>query len=520
MPPKKKRAATKQAAKRRRGTPKQTVKARRARQDSSRGPRPLLHYLVRELVANNPILDRWSRRRDTGHRMRHWSPDIGGIYEELIGPVRAARVIIDPPLDRDTRAEREAGRQLEIDCRRGDGIVDVLGHLAEGPWDGRILLELTGEFGLGNPDAGEIPIPGVWRVPDEAITYDRDGGVGILQDDGSTLWIDGEADRWRYLYASWGYPVAGDPRGLALKERVYWSWHLLTFGKKFWLTALERFGMPTLFVKVMDSEWESQRDAWLEIINDFVSQAGVVYPGATGDQVEMKNEGPRSFPAYKEFTEEFRKAIRFALLGESLTEGQAKQAPATAARVHAGNVTDKQWQLVAWCEQVLNRTLIPSLSESRFGAYRGHRLRLDLGDPRDIAQRLQQHDRAVQAGLTVYKSELYDTVGYRQPTEEAHAEDVVDLTQAPGAGTMGGALGGGLGFPAITPFAEATPVDGAKLIDGRTERQRLHQAAHLADVAAVEGAAALASLAQTLRDRARPFVGRAGSPDSGSTPGT
>lgn len=498
--------------------PKQTIRARRARQDRSRGQRPLLHYLVSELMQNTELLDKWSRRRDTGHRMREWSPDIGGIFEEFTQPVRSARVVIDPPLDDDTPGSREEGRRIETAIKKGDGIYEVLGQTVETPWDGHILLELTGTFGVGDPSKGEDPIHGVWRVPNEALRYDKDGSPMYEDDGGRLSRTDGEADAWRFIAATWGYTVAGDPRGYPLKHRCFWAWHFLTFGKKFWLTALERFGMPTLFVKVMGSEWEAQRDSWLEIINDFVSHAGVVYPGESGDEVTLKNEGARTFPAYKEFVEEFRQSLRFAILGQAIPPEAMAKAPATAGRLQAAHVTDKQWDLVAWVERVLNRTLIRYVSELVLGSYKGHRIRLDLGDPRDVALRLQQHNVAVQSGLKVRKSEVYDTVGYTPPGKNDKDEDLLDLTQAPGAGMGGvGALGGGLGFPGIG-FAETIESGGQKLVAGRSERSRLLQASHLADVAATEGAIALAGIAQTLRERARPFDERAASPPSETTP--
>lgn len=476
---------------------------------------PMLTWMTQDLIWHNDLLRQWSNRGDIRHRMLEWNPDIGGAYDQWVYPVIGSEPRIHPaPGDDRARAEGDAETMTNL-LRTGSGYRSTVSHLCRVPWYGYGVLELLGKFGLGDQDSEPV-IPKAVRIPHQNVRFDAvDGTARILTDGHLTegVRLDDPRDRWRYIVASWGSPEGINPYGLGLAERVYWSWHFLTFGRKYWLTALERFGMPTLDVALTAAEWATHRDVWLQIIKDYQATGGLVRPAEAGD-VRLLNEGARSFPGYEKLDETFRAAIQRAILGQSLTSepGQSGSGSYALGKIHEGVLTDRQWMLVMWVQDVLTETLVRYLSEYLFGRDYGFRLVIEFNDPQDMAQQAAVLQAAREGGIPLLKSEVYETLGKTQPPEDAKPEDIHEWpVAAPAGASPFGALGGGLGFPDVpAKFAERKGIVG-----GAAESRRQQEREDLG-AAAVQAAAAaiMQHLPGRLEDRARPFVGRADLPPS------
>ena len=387
---------------------------------------PLLAWLTTDLIWRNDLLKVWSQRQDIRHRMLEWNPDIGGAYDQLIYPVIASAPRVQPAHgDERPEAEDQAGL-ITTDLRTGSGYRSTVAHLCRGPWYGNVVLELMGRFGLGDPSQGEPVVPKALRVPYEHVRYDAVDGVARILTDADLVRgvrVDAPADRWRYIVAAWGSPEGINPYGLGLAERVYWSWHFLTFGRKYWMTALERFGMPTLDVALTAAEWATHRDTWLQIIKDYQATGGIVRPAEAGT-VALLNEQSRSFPGYEKLDETFRAAIQRAILGQTLTSEQGPRGSQALGRVHQDVLTDRQWMLVMWVQDTLTETLVRWLSEYRFGADHGFRLTIEFEDQADAAQQEVRLRAAREGGIPLLKREVYEILGAEQPAADAAPEDV------------------------------------------------------------------------------------------------
>lgn len=471
---------------------------------------PALVWMTQDLLWHNDLLKVWSQRGDIRHRMLEWNPDIGGAYEQWTYPVIASQPKVYPAHGDERPEAEEQAEQLTTDLRTGCGYRSIVSHLCKVPWYGYGVLELTGRFGLGDESRGEPLVPKAVRVPYEHVRFDAHDGVArILTDDdlAQGVRIDDPKDRDRYIVATWGSPEGINPYGLGIAERVYWSWHFLTFGRKFWLTALERFGMPTLDVALTAAEWATHRDVWLQIIKDYQATGGLVRPAEAGE-VKLLNEQSRSFPGFEKLDETFRAGLRVAILGQTLTSEPGQVGSYALGKVHESVLTDRQWMLVMWVQDVLTETLVRSLSERRFGRDHGFRLEIEFADPVDAAQQEVRLRAAREGNVPMLKREVYEILGATQPAQDTPPEDLHEWP-APVAEAGFGGLGGGRGFPDLQRFAERKG-----LIGGAAESRRQQERDDLG-AAAIQAAAdaLLAHLPARLEDRARPLAGE-GSPPS------
>ena len=471
---------------------------------------PLLHYLACELLERNDMLRQWSRRTDIRHRMLEWSPDVASAYEQWIYPVIASLPKAIPPEGADPEAFAEQTQQLTTALRTGTGYRNLVGHLCRIPWYGFGVLELAGTNGIGNPALGEALVPQAVRIPHEAVKFDADGNARILTDDhlvGGEP-ITGEANRWRFIQATWGSPEGINPYGNGIAERVYWLWHFLTFGRKHWLTALEKFGMPTLLAFITAGDWEQQRERWLEIMQDYVSQAGIAVPKDTVDELRLLNEGQRGFPAHEKLDEVMRQGIAKAILGQTLTTEQGDVGSLALGKVHADMLTDRQWMLVGWVQDVLSETLIRYLSEYLFGGYLGHRLEIALDDPTDADLALKRIQAAKDAGLRVMRAEIHAATGFTEPPPDAAEDAVIDFgaqklaeQEAQFARAEASGFGGPPGRPKPSGPAEEFAEPGSSRL--RTEKRRA------GEVDALGAAGAFAAAEQVMRGLAERVASRA-----------
>lgn len=474
---------------------------------------PLLYYLAGEILERNDMLRQWSRRTDIRHRMLEWSPDVASAYEQWVYPVIASKPKAISPEGADPEAMAEQTQMLTTALRTGTGYRAIVAHLTRVPWYGFGVLELAGTNGIGNPAMGEALVPQAVRIPHEAIKFDRDMNARIITDEHLSEGepINTEEHRWRFIQATWGSPEGINPYGCGLAERVYWLWHFLTFGRKHWLTALEKFGMPTLLAMITAGDWETQRERWLEIMKDYVSQAGIAVPKDTVDSIELLERSGGSsggFPAHEKLDEVMRQGIAKAILGQTLTTEQGDVGSLALGKVHADMLTDRQWMLVGWVQDVLSETLVRYLSEYLFGSYLGHRLEIELDDPEDAALAMQRIEAAKSAGLRVLKAEVHAATGFTEPPPDAPEEAVIDFAaqkEAEQEAQFARAEASGFGAkPGGKPDGPPEKFSETGIIGARAEKRRLHEVDALGAAGAIAAASeVMRGLADRVADRAR-----------------
>lgn len=164
-------------------------------------------------------------------------------------------------------------------------------------------------------------------------------------------------------------------------------------------------------------------------------------------QVEWATTPTGTTMPQKELLELSEARCHKAILGQTLTSDTSKGGGSLAqARVHAGVQADEVMKHAEFVADVINRQLIPAIVHLNFGKVEGlplPELRYKLPQAAANIERAQFWSQVLQIpGISVVKSEVYDSLGIAMPTEEDEVLSTPDQQQNDLAGLMQ-QLGGG-----------------------------------------------------------------------------
>ena len=164
-------------------------------------------------------------------------------------------------------------------------------------------------------------------------------------------------------------------------------------------------------------------------------------------QVEWANTPTGTTMPQKELLELSEARCHKAILGQTLTSDTSKGGGSLAqARVHAGVQADEVMKHAEFVADIVNRQLIPAIVHLNFGKVDGMplpELRYKLPQAAANIERAQFWSQVLQIpGISVVKSEVYDSLGIAMPTEDDEVLATPDQQQNDLAGLMQ-QLGGG-----------------------------------------------------------------------------
>lgn len=164
-------------------------------------------------------------------------------------------------------------------------------------------------------------------------------------------------------------------------------------------------------------------------------------------QVEWATTPTGTTMPQKELLELSEARCHKAILGQTLTSDTSKGGGSLAqARVHAGVQADEVMKHAEFVADVINRQLIPAIVHLNFGKVEGlplPELRYKLPQAAANIERAQFWSQVLQIpGISVVKSEVYDSLGIAMPTEDDEVLSTPDQQQNDLAGLMQ-QLGGG-----------------------------------------------------------------------------
>ncbi len=474
-----------------------------------------LYNFVGEVLQHEDLILRQSRQRDIYDRMLQRDPEIAGAYEQLVWPILGSEArVIPAPHDESPEGERRQKILTDI-VNEGEGYRETLRGVLNIPWRGWGGVELRGRFGgLGEPRLGEARMPGAVEIPPEALTFELDGAARLKTNAHPFLGVklDDPSLRWKFIIGHWGSTKGGNWFGTGIALRIYWLWHFMNANLRDWNKALERHATPTLKGRVEKGDFKSMKPALLRIFRDYTSEAGIAIP--PGLDIELLGSaGGRSFPGYEKMDETMRSAVRKGILGVTLTMDQGDRGSQALGRVHASALSDRQWAVVQWVQDLLSSTLIRYLSEAEFGDYQGHRLEISFEEREDERLKIEKTRLAQELRLKVREDDLRDAVGFPKPGDQE--QDVIQLEPAAAP-----ALTPGPSEPSEPPIP-ATFAEPGGLVDNKSENRRLAEVDDLSAQAVNAAARTLMKVfPDTIRGRLRD-AGKVGSPDStGSGRGT
>lgn len=181
-----------------------------------------------------------------------------------------------------------------------------------------------------------------------------------------------------------------------------------------------------------------------DLSQDRVINAFLLY----GDkQVDWATTPTGTTMPQKELLELSEARCHKAILGQTLTSDTSKGGGSLAqARVHAGVQADEVMKHAEFVADVINRQLIPAIVHLNFGKVDGMplpELRYKLPQAAANIERAQFWSQVLQIpGISVVKSEVYDSLGIAMPTKDDEVLSTPDQQQNDFAGLMQ-QLGGG-----------------------------------------------------------------------------
>lgn len=233
--------------------------------------------------------------------------------------------------------------------------------------------------------------------------------------------IDGEEVPPR-KFIVFTYGSSDNPYGKGLGQKLWWPVWFKKNGIKFWLTFLEKFGMPTAVGKYPAGTPPEQQQALLDAIDAIQNETGVKIPDTMAiDLLEASRTGKVTYETLCEYMD---RQVSKAVLGQTAsTEGTpGKLGNEDSQEEVRQDIIKADSDLL--CE-VWNDTLIPWTVDYNFPNVTEYpKLSLRTEPEKDL-KALAERDKALinDIGLPVSKRYLYDTYNIPEPEEE---EEIVE----------------------------------------------------------------------------------------------
>lgn len=188
--------------------------------------------------------------------------------------------------------------------------------------------------------------------PQEWFGWHADGTLRFLDDAG----LGEEVPPRKFLVAR-SEPTFTNPYGKPLYSECFWPLAFKRGGLRFWMTFLERYGMPRAIGKVPASASDTEREALLSSMEGMVQDAAAVINDNQSVTIEEATGKAASTDAYAQLVRWADTEISKAILGETLTTELPTQGSLAAAQVHNDVRQDLALDDAAMVESRMNEFL-------------------------------------------------------------------------------------------------------------------------------------------------------------------
>ena len=238
-------------------------------------------------------------------------------------------------------------------------IYRILSEILNAPLFGNQVLEIK----WATVDGLWMPIDVVGK-PQSWFVFDTDNKLRMLT---KTNMNPGE------LMPSINFLVAAhdatyeNPYGFPLLSRCFWPVTFKKGGYKFWVTFLEKYGMPFLWGKLPRGLDKKEYEDLYGMLEKMVQDAVAVTPDdASISMVENKGSGSGSSDLFEKLMKYSDSQVSEAITGVTLTTDIGSSGSRAAAETHKDVADEIVWGDKHLCEQTMN-TLIARICEFNFG---------------------------------------------------------------------------------------------------------------------------------------------------------
>jgi len=236
------------------------------------------------------------------------------------------------------------------------------------------------------------------------------------------------AERFKFILHRHGISPE-NPYGVSVLRRCYWPWRFKRAGWQFWLTAAERFGVPSVIalLDVENAKSAQEIEERAQFVGEALKSLRVDSAVAVAGAKEIQVLEARRLEGFEKLIELCNRAITKAITGQILATGEAKHGTRAQATVHENilyEIVDSDARNLA---ETLNRTLIPWIVELNLGPEAPvPKFEFDLAEETPW-ERVRE---AIDRGVPVSRKALYEIYGLPQP------EDDQDVFLSPKAGGL------------------------------------------------------------------------------------
>jgi phage gp29-like protein len=260
-------------------------------------------------------------------------------------------------------------------------------------------------------DGAWKPVDSVLRKP-ERFRFDAEGRLKYYRH-GELIDLYSQAYKWLV----WRHDKdAENPYGTSALKSCYWPWKFKKAGAEFWLMATEKFAVPSILALFDCSEGEDklrERAASLaEILGKIGSGSGAALANIKEAKVLEANGQLSEFTALMDWCDT---QIAYGLVYQSLAVQEAQHGTRAQADVHEDTFLSTTKGIARDLQPVLQK-VVDWIVELNVGPDEpAPVVTFDLNDYADWAAVIQAIDR----GIPVSRSALYDRYALPQPTDES-----------------------------------------------------------------------------------------------------
>lgn len=259
-----------------------------------------------------------------------------------------------------------------------------------------------------------IPDKVVGRVQ-ERFGFGYDGSLKY-NDNGTLKGID---EDYKFIVTRHGY-TNENHYGTPIMSKCYWYWMFKKAGFRFWVTAAEKFGVPTVLA-LFQSDDESKQTQTAEYLAGELSkiQNDAAVALANVDSIQTLEASGNAQGMFKDFVDMCNAEISKAITGETMTSENGNGTGSFAlSNTHADTLDVKAQGIAYEIAQTLKDTLVSWITWLNHG-FDAEVPTVVLEDEKEASW--EQTRDAIDRNIPVSLQAVYDNYNIPQPKDDADA---------------------------------------------------------------------------------------------------
>jgi len=201
-----------------------------------------------------------------------------------------------------------------------------------------------------------------------------------------------------------------NPWGLGLGHQLFWPAWFKRQGVGFWLSAVEKFAMPTAVGKYPPGTAEPEVKKLLAALQALATDAGVAIPeGMAIELVEAKRAG--AFDTYHQLATYMDEQIAKIVLGETLTSTGGESGSRALGTVHNEVRLEVSRADADLLSDTLNTTIVPWICALNAPGAPLPKLWWDFSEPEDLNARAERDVKVKSLGFAPTEEYIRETYG-------------------------------------------------------------------------------------------------------------